>query len=93
MRYPHDLRIERGSRDYTTCPIEDSDTSYRDTCRDLKNVAVIAVAPGKDISSRITIITTTLSFQVTTLRLDARLCAKNTLSITIVNSDTGKDTA
>ena len=47
IRYPHDLRIERESCDYTSCQIEESDTSYRDTCRDLKNVTVIAVAPEK----------------------------------------------
>ena len=46
-RYPHDLRIERGSRDYTLSQIEDSDTSYLDTCHDLNNVFVTAVASGK----------------------------------------------
>ena len=91
-RYPHDLRIERESRDYTRGQIEDSDSSYRDTRRDLKNVVVITVTPGKDVTWSIPIITTTLSFQKTTLRLDARHRATNTFSITIVNSDTGKDT-
>ena len=91
-RYPHDLRIERESRDNTKCQVEDSDSPYRDTCHDLKNVIVNAVTPGKDNTWSITIIFTTLSFQMTTLRLDARQRTKNTLSITIVNSDTGKDT-
>ena len=57
-----------------------------------ENVVVDAVADGKDYLHRITIIITTLSFQKTTLRLDARHRATNTFSITIVNSDTGKDT-
>ena len=91
-RYPHDLRIQRESRDYTRGQMENSDSSYRDTRRDLKNVVVIAVTPGKDVTWSIPIITTTLSFQKTTIRLDARHRATNAFSITIVNSDTGKDT-
>ena len=87
----HDLQTERGSRDYTLRQIEDFDSPYRDTCHDLKNVNVDAVAPGKDNTWSITIITTTLSFQMTTLRLDARHRAKNTFSITIVNYGTGKE--
>ena len=71
------MQIESESRDNTRCQIEDSDSPYRDTCHDLKNVVVTAVAPGKDITWSITIIPTTLSFQMTTLRLDARHRAKN----------------
>ena len=91
-RYPHDLRIEHESRTYTRDQMENSDSSYRDTRRDLKNVIVIAVTPGIDVTWSIPIITTTLSFQEMTLRLDARHRATNTFSITIVNFDTGKDT-
>ena len=76
-RYLHDLKMERGSRDNTRFQIEDSDSPYRDTCHDLKNVVVTAVASGKDNTCGITITTTTLSFQKTTTRLDARHCAKN----------------
>ena len=47
IRCPHDLLIERLSRDYTLCQIEDSDTSYLDTRHDLKNVTVIVVTPVK----------------------------------------------
>ena len=90
IRYPHDLRIERISRDYTLCQIEDFGTSYRDTCRDLKIVVVTADTPGKDVIWSITIITTTLSCQMTTIRLGTRHRAKNTLSITMAHSDTGE---
>ena len=76
-RYLHDLKIEHGSRDNTRFQIENSDSPYRDTCHDLKNVVVVAVASGKENTCSMTISTTTLSFQKTTIRLDARHRAKD----------------
>ena len=86
-RYLHDLKIERGSRDNTRFQIEDSDSPWsRYVSRFEKCWSWPQLHLEKITRCSITITTTTLSFQKTTIRLDgATSCRRMTLSITIVN--------